>query len=134
MGQFQRDLIMRMIEAVAAAIAAALGRKKSGDTAGALELLGQAEASLLGGTSGFARHADDRTAIDLVAEPARVMAWIRLLMARSEILAGSDERGAVAAGRRAKGLAQELRMRGLPLNDDDTLLVDSLLHSTGEGR
>ncbi|MGQ0767105.1 MAG: hypothetical protein ACT4OZ_15765 [Gemmatimonadota bacterium] len=133
MGQYQRDLILRMIEAVATAIAAAMGRKKSGDTEGALALIREAEATLLGNTSGFARHADHRTAIDLVAEPAKVVAWIRLLMARSEVLSGSDDRGAEATARRARGLALELRARSPLLSDDDALFIDSLVRKAQEG-
>src|SRR5512138_4032614 len=86
MALVQRDYILRMIEAIAAAIARAFGRKSTGDLVGARLELHNATVELLGPTAAMAGMLDTRTAANLVGDPQRLTMWARLLHEDAAIL------------------------------------------------
>jgi hypothetical protein len=128
MALVQRDFILRLIEAVGAAIAAALRRRRDGDLAGAHDELTAAVRNVLGTVGPVVLHADARTAIDLLSDPRRVVLWIRLLSEDADVLAGLGRAAdSLAAGSRARSLAHELRERNLEMSDDDRAFVGEVL-------
>ena len=86
MALVQRDYILRLIEAVAAAIARIIRRRQSGDLVGARQEVHNATLELLGPTSAMALMVDSRTAANLVSDAKRIVLWCKLLSQDSEIL------------------------------------------------
>lgn len=86
MALVQRDYILRMIEAIAAAIARILRRRQSGDLAGARREVDMASTELLGPIASVASRVDTQTAANLLGDGRRVAAWARLLAEDSDIL------------------------------------------------
>jgi hypothetical protein len=86
MAQFQRDFILRMIEALAAAIARILKRKQSGDLVGARLEVHNAVVELLGPAASMVGMLDSRTAANLVSDSTRLALWARLLNEDADIL------------------------------------------------
>jgi hypothetical protein len=124
MALVQRDFIVRMIEAVAAAIARSLRRRQDGDHRGARAEIAAATAQVLGSAGTMASLVDTRTAVDIVSDPARVALWARLLIEDAFVLRemSRDEDGR-ASDRRALMLLLELRHRGAELPDTDVALI-----------
>ncbi|MEP7382495.1 MAG: hypothetical protein ABI910_12445 [Gemmatimonadota bacterium] len=79
MALVQRDFILRMIEAIAAAIARVRKRRSEGDLVGARQEVHQATMELLGPAAAMAMMVDVRTAANLVSDPNRLRLWCRLL-------------------------------------------------------
>lgn len=86
MSLYQRDFILRMIEALAAAMARILKRKQSGDLAGARLEVHNAVMDLLGPAAPMVGILDSRTAANLVSDPTRLALWARLLNEDAELL------------------------------------------------
>ncbi len=86
MALIQRDFILRMIEAIAAAIAQIRKRRESGDLVGARSLVHNAIVDLLGPAAAMVGMLDSRTAANLVSDPIRLAMWARLLHEDSELL------------------------------------------------
>jgi len=127
MSLVQRDYILRLIEAVAAAIARILRRKESGDFIGARREVYIACTELLGPLAPVVMHADTHTAADLVGDPRRIAAWARLLAEDAELLRllGQAD-GATAMDRRVLALLLEAQSRGGPLDADSEQLLAAL--------
>jgi len=127
MSLVQRDYLLRLIEAVAAAIARALRRKEAGDLPGARREVHIACTELIGPLAPVVAHADPRTAADLLGDPRRVGAWARLLAEDAALLGlMGDEDAARATERRACGLLLEAYLRAGELDGDDTRTLQSL--------
>jgi hypothetical protein len=119
MALVQRDYIVRLIEAVAAAIARIIRRRESGDLTGARREVYIACTELLGPLAPVVMHADARTAADLLGDPRRVAAWARLLAEDAELLRLlGQEDAAGATERRALTLLLEARLRGDTLDTE----------------
>ncbi len=86
MALIQRDFILRMIEAIAAAIARIRKRRESGDLVAARREVHNATVELLGSAAAMVGMLDSRTAANLVSDPTRIAMWARLLHEDAEIL------------------------------------------------
>lgn len=86
MALIQRDFILRMIEAIAAAIARIRKRRESGDLVAARSEVHNAIVELLGPAAAMVGMLDSRTAANLVSDPTRIAMWARLLHEDAEIL------------------------------------------------
>jgi hypothetical protein len=119
MSLVQRDYILRLIEAVAAALARVMRRKESGDLSGARREIYMACTELLGPLAPVVPHADVRTASDLLGDPRRVAAWARLLAEDAELLRlMGQEEAAGTMDRRACSLLLEAYAAGGELDAD----------------
>jgi hypothetical protein len=127
MALVQRDYILRMIGAVAAAIARVLRRRESGDLSGARLETRIAVGEVLGPIAPIATNADSRTAADLLADPARLAAWARLLADDAQTLRQmGDQDLARWTDRRALELLLEARLRGAVLDHEAAASLESL--------
>ena len=101
MALVQRDFILRMIEAIAAAIASIRKRKLLGDLAGARQEVRSATLHLLGPSAAMATMVDSRTAANLVSDPRRIVLWCQLLSEESDLLrqGGHSVQAAATDGR-----------------------------------
>ncbi len=86
MALVQRDFILRMIEAIAAAIARIRKRRSEGDLVGARQDVRQATMELLGPAAAMAIMVDVRTAANLISDPHRLRLWCHLLAEDSALL------------------------------------------------
>src|SRR5512135_2032328 len=86
MALIQRDFILRMIEAIAAAVARIRKRRESGDLVAARREVHNAIVELLGPAAAMVGMLDSRTAANLVSDPTRIAMWARLLHEDAEIL------------------------------------------------
>lgn len=127
MALVQRDFILRMIEALAAAMARILRRRQEGDLVGARREVDMASAELLGPIAGLASRVDSQTAGNLLGDGVRISAWARLLAEDSEILRemGREEE-AVANDRRVTELLLEAWIRDGALDPDATALLEQM--------
>jgi hypothetical protein len=127
MSLVQRDYILRLIEAMGAAVARALRRRLEGDLAGARREVQMACSELLGALGPLAERLDARTAADLVGDPRRVAMWGRLQAVDADLLQDMGRTTeAAAAARRALELLLESTLRD-PMADGDTRsVVDAL--------
>ena len=120
MAVVQRDFILRMIEAVAAALARVLRRRQEKDFVGARQEIGQAIGEVLGPRGAMAAMVDARTAADLISDARQIALYSRLLAEDADIL---DEMGQSDAGKMARQRALELLLettiRRLQLRDED---------------
>jgi len=120
MAVVQRDFILRMIEAVAAALARVLRRRQERDFVGARQEIAQTIGEVLGPRGAMAAMVDARTAADLISDGRQIALYSRLLAEDADIL---DEMGQPDAGRvtrqRALELLLETRIRRLELRDED---------------
>ena len=127
MALHQRDFILRLIEAMAAAIARALKRREEGDTAGAREELARAMAEVLGPSGPMVRMVDVPTAVSLVSDAQRLVLYTRLLALDADLL---DDLGkpaeAQGARRRALELLLELVQRKAELPDEALERIEAL--------
>lgn len=123
MALVQRDYILRMIEAIAAAIARALDRKSTGDLVGARLELHNATVELLGPTAAMVGMLDTRTAANLVGDPQRITMWARLLHEDAALLRAMTRTGeSEASQRRVLELLLEAWKRE-PSFDDESARV-----------
>lgn len=86
MALVQRDLILRMIEALTAAIVRIRKRRSEGDFVGARQEVQEATRELLGPAAAMAAMVDTRTAANLVSDPRRLRLWSQLLAEDSATL------------------------------------------------
>lgn len=108
MALVQRDHILRLIEAIAAAIARSRKRKNDGELVAARLELHQATMELLGPAAAMATMVDVRTAANLVSDAQRLRLWCRLLAEDSALLTELGRtREAAAADRRIVELMLE---------------------------
>jgi hypothetical protein len=123
----QRDYILRLIEAVAAALARIIRRRDSGDFEGARREAQIATIEFLGPLASIVGSVDSRTAADLVGEGWRLSAWARLLAEDAETLRqmGQPET-AQRNDRRACELVLEVLLRGEALETDALAALESL--------
>ncbi len=118
MALVQRDHILRLIEAIAAAIARARKRKADGDLVAARLELQQATMELLGPAAAMATMVDVRTAANLVSDAQRLRLWCRLLDEDSALLTELGRaREAAAADRRIVELMLEAWQRDKEWDD-----------------
>lgn len=130
MALVQRDYILRLIEAAAAAIARALKRKTEGDLSGARQEIAESIGQVLGPRGSLATMVDARTAADLISDPVQIALYARLLDEDADILeqignAALDSSRKVR--QRALELMLETHIRQLELRDEDNELTASLL-------
>ncbi|MCC6772110.1 MAG: hypothetical protein IT360_12945 [Gemmatimonadaceae bacterium] len=112
MALVQRDFILRMIEALAAAIASIRKRKSEGDLVGARQDVQHATRELLGPAAAMAAMVDSRTAANLVSDPRRLRLWSQLLAEDSAtLLAMGKARESAAVDRRILELLLEAWQR-----------------------
>ena len=108
----QDDWIMRQIQAVAAAIARALGRRQAGEHLEALGEVERAHAELLGNAHALVARVDAATAAHLIGD-ARVLGALAQITReegriREEM---GDAEGAERLARRARELARQALQR-----------------------
>ena len=119
MGLYQRDYILRMIEAVGATLRRALKRRDEGDLAGARQDIAFTIGEILGPSAGMVPLVDSSTAVDLMSDPARMALYAQLLEADADLLAGmGDMARAARARQRALELLLESVLRHTGLPDD----------------
>lgn len=127
MALVQRDFILRMIEAIAAAVARAFGKRQTGDHTGARLELHQAAVALLGPAATLAMQVDVRTAADVVGDARRIALWARLLHEDAEILRLMERSAdAEATDRRALALLLASQGREPDMDDDSRSLLEAL--------
>jgi hypothetical protein len=123
----QRDYILRLIEAVAAALARIIRRRDSGDLEGARREAQIATIEFLGPLASIVGSVDSRTASDLVGEGWRLSAWARLLAEDAETLRQMDQPEAAQRNdRRACELLLEVLLRGEVLETDAVATLEGL--------
>lgn len=123
----QRDYILRLIEAVAAALARIIRRRDSGDFEGARREAQIATIEFLGPLASIVGSVDSRTAADLVGEGWRLSAWARLLAEDAETLRQMNQPEAAQRNdRRACELLLEVVLRGEELESDAVPTLQSL--------
>lgn len=116
MALVQRDYILRLIEAVAAAVARIVRRREAGDLQGARREAQIAAAEFLGPLASVVGSVDPRTAADLIAEDWRVAAWAQLLAEDAVTLRQMDRTDdAHRQETRALELLLEVHLRGAVL-------------------
>lgn len=127
MALVQRDHILRLIEAIAAAIARARKRKADGDLVAARLDLQQATMELLGPAAAMATMVDVRTAANLVGDAQRLRLWCRLLAEDSALLTElGRSRDAAAADRRIVELLLEAWQRENEWDDRSLEIFDEV--------
>jgi hypothetical protein len=127
MALVQRDYILRLIEAVAAALARISRRRESGDLQGARREAQIATVEFLGPLASIVGSVDSRTAADLIGEGWRLAAWAQLLAADAETLRLMDQSEAASRNdRRAAELLLEVHLRGEELDADAAAALEAL--------
>ena len=127
MAQFQRDFILRMIEALAAAIASIRKRKQSGDLVGARLEVHNAIVDLLGPAASMVGMLDSRTAANLVSDPTRLALWARLLNEDADLLRLMTRSGeAAATDRRIMELLLEAWRREKSFDEETQSLYEEV--------
>jgi hypothetical protein len=123
----QRDYILRLIEAVAAALARIIRRRDSRDFEGARREAQIATIEFLGPLASIVGSVDSRTAADLVGEAWRLSAWARLLAEDAETLRQMNQPEAAQRNdRRACELLLEVVLRGEELETDAVPTLQNL--------
>lgn len=127
MSLVQRDYILRLIEAVAAALARISRRRESGDLQGARREAQIATVEFLGPLASIVGSVDSRTAADLIGESWRLAAWAQLLGADAETLRLMGQSDAADRNdRRAAELLLEVHLRGEALDADAAATLQAL--------
>lgn len=127
MALVQRDYILRLIEAVAAAVARIVRRRESGDLQGARREAQIATVEFLGPLASIAGSVDARTAADLIAESWRVAAWAQLLAEDAETLRHMDRHDdARRQDVRATELLLEAHLRGFEFDTSALVTLHAL--------
>ncbi len=85
MGILERDYVMRLVKQVVDLLALALGLKKAGKFDEAIQVLENGCLSLLGMPYSALALVDSKSAADLLGQPARVVAFGRLLEERASV-------------------------------------------------
>ena len=119
MGLYQRDFILRMIEAVGATLRRALRRREEGDYAGARQDIAFTVGEILGPSAGMVPMVDSSTAAYLVSDPGRLALYAQLLETDAELLDAMGQGARAAATRkRALELLLEVVLRHTELPDE----------------
>lgn len=127
MALVQRDYILRLIEAIAAAVARIVQRRAAGDLAGARREAHVARVELLGAIAPVVDTVDSRTAGDLIGDPWRLSALARLVLEDAATLrAMNDETTVAALERRGCELLLEAWLRGRELDADAAQALDAV--------
>lgn len=126
MALVQRDYILRLMEAIAAAIARIVQRRQAGDLLGARREAHVARVELLGSIASVVETVDSRTAGDLIGDPWRLSALARLVGEDAETLRlMNEERAAEVLERRACELLLEAWMRSGELDPESARTLDA---------
>jgi hypothetical protein len=108
--RYERDYILRMIAAAAAAVARLRERLTGGASGG--EVIAEvrvAERALLGNEAELLRALDPASASHAIGDRERVAAWVDLLMLEAEALRKSgDLSGAAGIEQRASALSERI--------------------------
>lgn len=104
----REDYLLRQAKAVAAMLAAIVGRRLSGDAEGARAELEQAYSLLLGSQGELLRQVDPATAARLLGSPDRILAFAQLLEEEGA-QEGDESRRTILQGRAAELRAQAER-------------------------
>lgn len=127
MSLVQKDYILRIIEAAGAALRRALRRKSGGDFDGARQEIAASTADLLGPAAELLNRVDAATAIDLLADPRRVVLWASLMSVDAAVLRAMKQISAAESlERRASDLLHELDRRDFPLDAQTAALLAQL--------
>lgn len=127
MALVQRDYILRLIEAIAAAIARILQRRAAGDFAGARREAHVARVELLGAIASVIDTVDSRTAADLIGDPWRLAALARLVLEDAITMrAMGDATVGAALERRGCELLLEAWLRGGELDAEAARALDDV--------
>ncbi|MCC6318031.1 MAG: hypothetical protein IT361_10105 [Gemmatimonadaceae bacterium] len=131
MSLYQRDFILRLIEAVGATLRRALKRREENDLAGARQEIALTIGEVLGPGAAMVPMVDATTAANLVSDPQRLALYCQLLEADAELLSamGQTDRAAAVA-RRATELLLELVLRRVELPDDTIARIQTLVQRT----
>jgi Flp pilus assembly protein TadB len=104
MGLFQKDYLLRLLEQLADAIAAIVGRISAGEPREALEAIRQARATLAGPLASTLERVDANTVLSLLgADRARVYAALARLEGEARAKLGEE-----VAAAKASAWAEEL--------------------------
>jgi hypothetical protein len=128
MSLYQRDFILRMIEAVGATLRRVLKRREESDLAGARQDVAATIGEVLGPGAAMVPMVDSITAANLVSDPQRLALYCQLLEVDADLLAdmGHGDR-AMATRRRATELLLELVLRKVELPDETIVQAQALL-------
>lgn len=128
MSLYQRDYILRLIEAVGATLRRVLKRREEHDLPGARQDIARTMHELLGPGAAMVPMVDSITAANLVSDPQRLALYCQLLELDADLLEemGHGER-AVAARRRSLELLLELVQRNVELPDETIVQAQGLI-------
>ena len=128
MSLYQRDYILRLIEAVGATLRRVLKRREENDLAGARQDVAMTIGEVLGPGAAMVPMVDSTTAANLVSDPQRLALYCQLLELDGDLLEemGHGDR-AVATRRRSLELLLELVLRRVELPDETIVQVQALL-------
>ncbi len=127
MSLVQKDYILRLIEAAGAALRRALRRKSGGDLEGARQEIATSTAELLGPAAELLNRVDAATAIDLMADPRRVVLWASLMSVDAAVLRAMNKIAAAESlEHRSADLLNELDRRDYPLDAQTAALLAQL--------
>jgi hypothetical protein len=127
MSLVQKDYILRIIEAAGAALRRALRRKAGGDLEGARQEIASSTADLLGPAAELLNRVDASTAIDLMADPRRVVLWASLMTVDAAVLRAMKQiEAAEALEQRSADLLNELDQRDYPMDAQTAALLARL--------
>jgi hypothetical protein len=132
MSLYQRDFILRMIEAVGATLRRVLKRREENDLAGARQDVAATIGEVLGPGAAMVPMVDSMTAANLVSDPQRLALYCQLLEVDADLLEemGHGDR-AIATRRRAVELLLELVLRKAELPDETIVQTQALLERVG---
>ena len=129
MSLYQRDYILRMIEAVGATLRRVLKRREEKDLPGARQDVATTMGEILGpGGAAMVPMVDSTTAANLVSDPQRLALYCQLLELDGDLLEemGHTDR-AVTTRRRSLELLLELVLRKVELPDETIVQVQALV-------
>jgi len=127
MSLVQKDYILRLIETAGAALRRALRRKSDGDLDGARQEIAISTAELLGPAAELLNRVDAATAIDLLADPRRVVLWASLMSVDAAVLRAMKRiEAAESLEQRSAALLNELDRREYPLDAQTAALLAQL--------
>ncbi|MCC6553881.1 MAG: hypothetical protein IT372_12800 [Polyangiaceae bacterium] len=127
----QRDYILRMLEALADAIARAAGARQGGRLDEAEQLVRETADGIFGPVYGMVEQLDALGAARVLGDPSKVLAYAALTAEQAAI---DDVRARRPAYRRALELYLEAVEMGAPLDDRTRAAVLALLSRVNESR
>lgn len=128
MSLYQRDYILRLIEAVGATLRRVLKRREEKDFAGARQDVAQTIGEVLGPGAAMVPMVDSTTAANLVSDPQRLALYCQLLEVDADLLDQMDQgTRATNTRRRAAELLLELVLRKVELPDETIVQTHALL-------